>query len=836
MIPLLLATMCRVGEAKTPGPSEHQSWSIAVCNPSGVLGKTALVASLDADLIAMSETHLTKTSRNMFRSSLMANSSYRFLVTGQPLNARYVDSLAGQWSGVATTAKHPSRALCAAWPTDMYESGRVQLTGTYLGTTWVTGGLIYGYPLSKYHKQPLQRTNALLRHVAEHLLLVATGPRYMCGDWNHDIHDLEVTEMLTKCGWQEVQSLELQARGTAIQPTCKQKTRRDFLWLSPELCSSFRSVRVQHDVFTDHSVLFATFDLTAADVTRFVWPCPKPIQWSLVQAQPAEVSFDAHLNPSDQYQQVWAQQEDCAQQELQTNWQPSMAGRAQQRAPRQVQGWQPPPKKARSSDPQPQFFGYNIQHSRWLRQLRRLDNYARWATHHWTSDALATLEHGMQLWSSVLRAPGFRPQFATWWTGRHYHGLGDVTHIPLGMPPPAVAVQIVEMFTSEVRWLERLLSSNKRTLQVHKHTVNRNLIFRDVKRPTPEPVTSLLHRATTTVVAIDTDDNAVIVDPPQEFAADAPILVGGIPTEIIHATSDKLFVADLAGINLSDKVVQTKPLGKLQDIFDAFHVQWKQRWCKHDAWPSSHWQEIVDFGLATLQRHPCPLLSITPELLRAEAAHKKPTSATGLDGVSRHDLLGVADSTLRSIVNMFDNAQATGRWPTQVVAGKVASLAKHVDAEGCNDFRPITVFSLCYRCWSSLHSRALLQWASSWCDSDVFGNRQGHQTADLWSAITAEIQVAHDQSLALTGLTADIVKAYNCLPRWPILSSALAAGSPFQVIHAWAGALSQMVRHFKVRDSYSSGFASSTGLAEGCGLSCFGMLVLDHLCHRWFAA
>ena len=53
---------------------------------------------------------------------------------------------------------------------------------------------------------------------------------------------------------------------------------------------------------------------------------------------------------------------------------------------------------------------------------------------------------------------------------------------------------------------------------------------------------------------------------------------------------------------------------------------------------------------------------------------------------------------------------------------------------------------------------------------------------------------------------------------------------------AWCGALAAMTRRFKVRDSYSTGFTTSTGLAEGCALSCYGMLIMDDIMHRYIAA
>lgn len=45
-----------------------------------------------------------------------------------------------------------------------------------------------------------------------------------------------------------------------------------------------------------------------------------------------------------------------------------------------------------------------------------------------------------------------------------------------------------------------------------------------------------------------------------------------------------------------------------------------------------------------------------------------------------------------------------------------------------------------------------------------------------------------------------------------------------------------MLRRFKVRDSFSTGFDTSTGLAEGCALSCYGMLLVDDVMHRYIQA
>ena len=129
--------------------------------------------------------------------------------------------------------------------------------------------------------------------------------------------------------------------------------------------------------------------------------------------------------------------------------------------------------------------------------------------------------------------------------------------------------------------------------------------------------------------------------------------------------------------------------------------------------------------------------------------------------------------------------------------------------------------------------RYLLQFAESWVDESVYGNRKGRQASDLWTSLLQQIEQAYATGLPLAGISADLEKCFNCIPRFPALCLAVLVGTPPEVTTAWSGALSSMCRHFKVRDSYSAGFLTSTGLAEGCGLSVYGMLLVDHLFACW---
>ncbi len=832
LMALVLFGSVRIGEASVPGPTDSSSphWHLGVCNPSGLLGKSHILTSVDVDIAAISETHLTSHSRKSFFNSLKATGKgFRSFVSGAPMAPRSFAHDVGAWAGVAFACKHPSRALAVDWPDDLFDSGRIQFSGTFVDNCWINGCVIYGYPAGITHPHALARTSAMLDFAFDHLHLQCLGPRFLAGDWNFEPHQLTIWARLEAAGWIEVQDLLHSIDGTRPQPTCKHKTRKDYLWLSPELARRFVAL-THHDVFADHTYLVAAFQASAGPPTRWLWPRPASVDWHDVADIPTIVDF-TFKDPSDQYEQLWQQRELQAHAVLGDRWTSKMGGRAKIRHPQKKIGWPTPFKKGRSHDIQPQFWGVNTQHARWFKQLRRLQSYTRWCTS--STLGSAGYLHGIELWRAILRAPGFYPAFSTWWLHRHYRCPTDVAIIPEFPPCASVATNIYEALLAETRALEVSLRQAGLAVAKHKRETNPNTIFQDVRRPAALPVETLLSGQSSTVVALDEPDSAIEIDPPCTFEQGIPLVLGGTELVVHHAEPDKLWVESIPEQALGHKVVQHKQLGTLPEVFEAFQEQWRKRWCRHDLVPHSQWQAITDFARKVMPYHLAPALDLDESLLKAEIHRKKKTSATGLDGASREDFLWGGPNFHQSLLSMYARATKDGQWPTQILSGAVSSLAKTPDASTVNQYRPITIFGFAYRCWASLHARALLDHADTWVHPDIYGNRKAHQAAHLWKCIVSQIEEAYAMGHTLSGLTADIEKAYNCLPRWPVFVSALCAGTPFAVITGWAGAVQQMRRHFKVQDSYSQGFATSTGLAEGCALSCYGMLLIDHLFHVW---
>ena len=83
--------MCRVGEARVPGPDVESTWSLGICNPSGLYGKQAILTQIKADVLAISESHLSKTGARQLTTSLRSlRSPFKHMLTGAPMAPRCV--------------------------------------------------------------------------------------------------------------------------------------------------------------------------------------------------------------------------------------------------------------------------------------------------------------------------------------------------------------------------------------------------------------------------------------------------------------------------------------------------------------------------------------------------------------------------------------------------------------------------------------------------------------------------------------------------------------------------------------------------------------------------
>ena len=832
---LLFLALWRLGEAATPGPE----FTIGVANFNGLHNKAFGLAESTVHTWLVSETHLTRGGIHTFQANLrQAKAPYRSLIHGCPVAARADTSEIGQWSGVGALSVFPSRRLPHAWPPAAYNSGRLVCSGFCAHNVWVSGVTVYGTPTGGTHVNGKEVTNELLSLALDRVLQMP-GPRFIAGDFNHDLTSLPIVSTMERLGFRDIQDLRAERTGQHPEATCRGKTRRDYLFVSRELALLFLRCHVDDDSVSDHSYLIGTFSGDQELLTRFVWPIPDPMDWEPV-AQRATLTSGLFrgraCSLSDDYEQFWTEVESanlaasaCRGKQLPR----SMVGRGRQRRPQTRFGQLAPVKTSRPGDRQPAFLGSCVQHSQWLKQLRRLQSFVRLARVN--VDSASHRAHRFGLWTSVLGASGFSPSFSVWWTTRSL-AVGDPLHVPIEPPPADLALRFYAGFELEFIRLEATLRSARSHANRLAKASDVQAMYRSVQRDIPVQVDSLVGTVSTTVTSIDEDECALIIAEPANWNPDAPVMHSSGPLGLIHAEADKVWVDSCSGVAIGDVLSQTSFTTSLPALFEAFESFWRHLWNQHAAVPPSQWDAIIQFASTQLSPLPSSQPAFTVQSVRRCLTRKSARSATGLDGVSRVDLLALADSDLTLLLRTFHLAGLHGEWPSQVLNGYVRSLAKVPDPESVGQYRPITVFSIWYRTWSSISARHWLAQLSQVVDPLLCGNAVGCRAGMVWRHVLEQVEAAHRQELDVCGFSADIVKAFNALPRKPVFAAAKMLGIDQATLVAWAGALQGFRRHFVVRGSYSDGVDSQNGFPEGCAMSCVAMMILTQLFHRWMLA
>ena len=841
IVALIAMCLMHSGEAANPGPIDsHPTWTIGAFNPSGLNGKQKILSDHlgYGDIWSIAETHLSSSAMQAFKKGLQSGgSSFKYCIGGNPTALRPHSEHAGAWTGVAVVSKHPTRAVSGPFSDDIFASSRIQMTTTLCHDMWVTGITLYGEPPGQHHPNAAHNTELLVDAATEAIGNVR-GLRFVSGDFNFEIDQLEGFNKLHQLGFKDLQTLANERWGVRPSPTCKGVTRKDFLFISPELQSLLDTVSLEHDVWADHSVIVGRFRLPSSDCVTPLWRMPRPLEWPEgFRDSPPFVQVSFHdTDPTEAYRSLWQQTEAYASSRIvASNSYPlrSQLGRGQTMQTTDQRGTVNPMhlKPSRKGDITPQFVGSSAQHSQWFRQLRRLQSYVRFRSRN-PSDTLDL--HGASLWRSILCARGFNPSFAQWW-GSEGSTLLDGAPLICPLLPPSlqVAEGIFYSFSHAVRQLESRLKGEKQKAARKLRLDMPHMIFRDIKRVAPERIDIFVKSTSATVASIDELDSAIELEQAVQFDMSRSVFINGREFDLLNADPTLIHIDDASAISVGDTVTQTSATGKFSDMFELFGREWSSRWDRRQHVPSSQWEQILDFSKHHLPNKPALHSPIVVTDLLEEVKRKKVNSASGPDGVSVLDLRSMPECVTLAHCDLFSRAERDGTWPEQTLVGRVASLAKVEQPSQVKHYRPITVLSQCYRLWGGLRSRELLRHVDDLCPLFLFGNRPGCHAMQLWMYVQWMIEAAHVSAQPLAGIQADIQKAFNHLPREVILQACLLLGMPSQTMIAWAGALSGLQRRFQIREATGPAMMSSTGCPEGCAMSCLGMLVVDILFHKW---
>lgn len=832
---------CRIGEAAHPGPLQAASWKLGAVNPTGLSGKASILNDFEQGVFGVSESHLTAPGIARFQAELAQTGSKFKLSHGAPAPTKTssILSTGGKHTGVGFLSSFPVRPIVVGWDPELWQTSRIHAAHFLVNQTWITGGVAYGWAQQAESLEVKANTEALLQQLTAQVM-VHPGPKFICGDFNQHPRAMKETQVWEAQGWVEIQDWAYRRHGIIPSNTCKGKTRKDFLFVSPELQQCIEAVCVHQDIFADHAVLAASFQALSMPEAIHAWPKAKGISvpanlMHLLRQQ--TISNSTSDDNTARYKHLCAEYEQSVEDLLRAHGHQSLdnsqKGRGTVLDRVAVPQTLHPIKPSRHGEPSCEIVCPTLRHKQWFVQWRRLINLKRLVGAGLTRPAAE--QHANALWRAILKARGFQPNFRLWWT-QHTKG----SHVSMSLLPTTVptATHIQHIETEFAKLFRHMEEKHKQQCayeQFQKHQADTNAVFRSVRDQGPEPVDTLLQTVTTIVTEV-CDAGSVVVEDSAGIDMQQPVFGGSWPLHVHMNEDNQLWFEEEHDLTEGQEITQQQPQGTFSQLFDAFSKEWISRWDKHRTLDNGHWDVLVGFiKTAFPAENQMQCDAITKTEWQAEIRKKPKHAATGMDGVSIQDLRNMPDQIVDHVLRLLDNVELTGDWPEQLVHGAVHSLQKVPNACKVSQFRPITILPVIYRLWSSIRCKQMIRHLQQFAPPGIYGNVTGRSATAMWYEMQMQIEIAQWEDRALTGAIADIIKAFNCLPRIPILTGAFQLGIHERILRPWTSMLTRLTRHFVIRKSYSPGLKSTTGLAEGCGLSVAGMMITNIIMHKYMS-
>ena len=828
----------RFGEAQHPGP---RFW-IGTANPSGTVGKERQLAELPEGIWGITETHLSgvnqKATIRKIQHEARAQGRDLQCVPGAPLPIRARSSSAGTWSGVLTLSDWTSKPVTCLWPNGEHNIGRVQVVQSFYGPFSLMGATMYGWPKSPTWPNALRDTNLLFDNLVQELGLSRGGPRYIVGDFNHDLDALRGWEVLQHAGWKDAQDLAYEWWGQEHCMTYRSSSITDHVLLSPEMVPLVKDVKCWN-WFADHSGIGACLEVPIVKLQQRVWPLPAEVPWDAVryeewrQAQhhlpDVQASCPDHrvLQWARAYENSFDGFMDTSIGHLPT----SCRGRCQQKDPvvRAVDSPLLKPSRPGEVQIKTDFVGRAVH--RWFQQLRRLQSmvHAKNADKN-TPDAI---EYRTSLWRAIRKSKGFEGTFETWWRTRPTQLAGLPEELPSEPPTAASCRAIFEDFHINYRNFESWHARRRKNLISAQFQANTNKIF-EVTRKEPRGGVNYLEKATnTTVLGSNAAQSQIHVDINHELQLLASLKV---LEQMIPISAQEGQVITLEGEWILQDGMEAEVIEHASTA-DKLHQQliefWKPRWWKDPLPKPEEWSRIINFAKAYLPPGHLEHVDISVESWTDINRRYGPRAARGPDGLSHADLRKMPSQFQDELVSILNQCEEETVWPEVWRTGFVHSLEKKEGASRVNEYRPVIIYSVIYRSWGSLRAKRFLQHLAHLVDERQLGFMPGKEVAEIWMLLQGLVERSVQEGEDLMGFVTDIEKAFESLPRDPIFEIAHHLGLPAKTMQLWKHFLDTTERRFLVRGEVSDAVFSNHCFPEGCSLSCVALSIAGLTLHSY---
>ena len=263
-----------------------------------------------------------------------------------------------------------------------------------------------------------------------------------------------------------------------------------------------------------------------------------------------------------------------------------------------------------------------------------------------------------------------------------------------------------------------------------------------------------------------------------------------------------------------DGVVHTPsgPVYSKQASFDMLTSFWKQFWCKHQG--HENWEPALSM-VASLELPSLHLPPLSGSDLRSALRRSKPTSAAGADGWSHAELSLLPLGAWQAYADVWNSLERSQQWQDDLLTWSVALPKPGTAGTSAADFRLINILPRMTRLALSARARTVLRLLLPHLPKWLVGSVPGRAASDLWLTLSLRIGSSHLQNTPIAGLTLDLLKAFNTLPR-QVGHALLTTLGFFEFSRSYHSLLNRFDRTVKLGNAvHPHTFQSTTGYPEG---------------------
>ena len=473
-----------------------------------------------------------------------------------------------------------------------------------------------------------------------------------------------------------------------------------------------------------------------------------------------------------------------------------------------------------------------------LRRIQSLVHRVRKSHTHQRSARMPRFDDLQLEWEAILKAPGFQPAFVNW-----VGAIPEIQYVPSYLPSLEYLVVLEQFLRFDVEAQDAAETRHFRRTQKyhqwydHKHGHDKQS-FQSVRDPGLPPVTyvDVTQHEDATVTQALSGLWTLHTEKSLPLALGQSCRFHDVEVEVCHIAPNQITVMPL------DDPFPPVSHGKLawdesrlkpQQIAFELESYWNQFWQRDEATDLADdhtWQEFHAI-LATLPSfEACPIDDLCLDAWKEAIRHMPSRSAAGICGWVPDDLKCLPEVIIQDLAQVFRRYQDT-HLPIWMLQAKTVPFRKSKQFAQSAFTRPITIMSMLYRLWGRVVTQQITKFWSQKFSSAITGFLPGRSAAQAAWKLQWKLEqtLQNPCSKGLGGLTLDLIKAFNTLPRNPSRSALQHYGVPTTLAQHWFHNLGHVQRHWQIHGSLIPGDFSTTGAPEGDAWSVVIMLSLGHV-------